>query len=194
MSRKEGSQPKKRKVRNKRYDPTRYAEKPPRMSLQTAEEIKGMYRDVQLAVELRLHRGEFERPDVLNLGSTILLATFCLYRGYGVDGEYIAGEYGAEWVAMQEAFKRYSDRTVETGSYTCKADELDAIRAGLEVAGEVINACIDADPVRVSELFLCTEDLHDLPEDVHKRTHWLDVKLEKIRRWRTRLGFKASEA
>lgn len=121
--------PKPKKKRTKRYDPTRYAEKPPMMSWQTAEEIKAMYRDVQLAVELRLHRGEF-----------------------------------------------------------------DAIRAGLEVAGEVINACIDADPVRVSELFLCTEDLHDLPEDVHKRTHWLDVKLEKIRRWRTRLGYEASEA
>lgn len=186
--------PKPKKKRTKRYDPTRYAEKPPMMSRQTAEEIKAMYRDVQLAVELRLHRGEFERPDVLNLGSTILLATFCIYRGYGIDAETIIVNYGDEWVAMQEAFKRYSDRTVETGSYTCKADELDAIRSGLEVAGEVISACIDADPVRVSELFLCTEDLHDLPDDVHKRTHWLDVKLEKIRRWRTRLGLKASEA
>lgn len=112
--------PKPKKKRTKRYDPTRYAEKPPRMSLQTAEEIKGMYRDVQLAVELRLHRGEFERPDVLNLGSTILLATFCLYRGYGVDGEYLVGEYGTEWVAMQEAFKSFSQRAEKRGALPAK--------------------------------------------------------------------------
>lgn len=185
--------PKLKKRRTKRYDPTRYAEMPPQMSLQTAEEIKGMFRDVQLAVELRLHRGQFEEPDVLNLGSTILLATFCLYRGYGVDGEHLVIEYGTEWVAMQEAFKSFSKRAEKTGCFTCTAHELDAIRNGLEIVGDVINACLDVDPVRVSELFLVTEDLSDFPQDARERMRWLDHRLEQTRRRLTKTRLAAKE-
>lgn len=62
---------------------------PRMMPLADLNEIKAEYRNVELAVELRLHTGAFTKEDLLNLGSMILLGTFVMYRGYGLEHEFV---------------------------------------------------------------------------------------------------------
>lgn len=175
--------PKTKKPR-KVYDPKRWPKAPRRISAKDVSEIKAAYRNVELAVELRLHTGAFTKDDLLNLGSMILLGTFVMYRGYGLEHEYCILTYGEEWVAMQEAFKTYKDRALRTGSYACTGDELKALRDGVEIAGTIIQKALDADPIRVAELWIATEMSDDMPAKASEGLKWLDRKLQEIHRYR----------
>lgn len=175
--------PKTKKPR-KVYDPNRWPKAPRRISAKDVSEIKAAYRDVELAVELRLHTGAFTKEDLLNLGSMILLGTFVMYRGYGLEHEYCILTYGEEWVAMQTAFKSYKKRALRTGSYAVTGDELKALRDGVEIAGTIIQKALDADPIRVAELWIATEMSGDMPEKASEGLKWLDRKLQEIHRYR----------
>lgn len=176
----------KSKSPRKAYDPTRWS-RPRRVLLSTdVEEIKSVYRNVELAVEFRLHTGEFTRADVLNLCSFMILATFVMYRGYGLESHFVVGTYGPEWIAFQSAVGSFKKRSQETGSYTVTGDELKAIRDGMELAGTFIEKALDTDPDRVAELWILTEMSNDMPSDAVKGLKWMDRKLREIRRWRRR--------
>lgn len=175
--------PKTKKPR-KVYDPQRWPKAPRRISAKDVSEIKAAYRNVELAVELRLHTGAFTKEDLLNLGSMILLGTFVMYRGYGLEHEYCLVTYGQEWVEMQEAFKTYKERALRTGSYACTGDELKALRDGVEIAGTIIQKALDADPIRVAELWIATELSGDMPAKASEGLKWLDRKLQEIHKYR----------
>ena len=175
--------PKTKKPR-KVYDPNRWPKAPRQISAKDVSEIKAAYRNVELAVELRLHTGAFTKEDLLNLGSMILLGTFVMYRGYGLEHEYCILTYGEEWVAMQTAFKSYKERALRTGSYAVTGDELKALRDGVEIAGTIIQKALDADPIRVAELWIATEMSGDMPEKASEGLKWLDRKLQEIHRYR----------
>jgi hypothetical protein len=175
--------PKTKKPR-KAFDPHRWRKSPRIMSAKDVDDIKAAYRNVELAVELRLHTGGFTKDDLLNLGSMILLGTFVMYRGYGLEHEYCILTYGQEWVAMQEAYKTYKDRALRTGSYACTGDELKAIRDGVEIAGTMIQVALNADPIRVAELWVLTELSGDMPQKASEGLKWMDRKLKEIRRFR----------
>lgn len=168
----------------KAFNPGRWRKMPRMMPLADLKEIKSAYRNVELAVELRLHTGDFTKEDLLNLGSMILLGTFVMYRGYGLEHEYCILTYGEEWVAMQEAFKTYKERALRTGSYACTGDELKALRDGVEIAGTIIQKALDADPIRVAELWIATEMSDDMPAKASEGLKWLDRKLQEIHNYR----------
>lgn len=176
----------KSKSPRKAYDPTRWSRPHRVLSAHDVEEIKSVYRNVELAVEFRLHTGEFTREDVLNLCSFMLLATFVMYRGYGLESHYVIGTYGPEWITFQGAVGSFKKRTQETGSYAVTGDELKAIRNGMELAGTFIEKALDTDPDRVAELWILTEMSDDMPSDAAKGLKWMDRKLREIRRWRRR--------
>lgn len=175
--------PKTKKPR-KVYDPNRWPKAPRRISAKDVSEIKAEYRNVELAVELRLHTGAFTKEDLINLGSMILLGTFVMYRGYGLEHEYCILTYGEEWVAMQTAFKTFKERALRTGSFAVTGDELKALRNGVEIAGTIIQKALDADPIRVAELWIATEMSGDMPEKASEGLKWLDRKLQEIHRYR----------
>ena len=85
---------------------------------------------------------------------------------------------------MQEAFKTYKDRALRTGSYVCTGDELKALRDGVEIAGTIIQKALDADPIRVAELWIATEMSDDMPAKASEGLKWLDRKLQEIHNYR----------
>lgn len=173
--------PKTKKPR-KVYDPNRWPKAPRRISAKDVSEIKAAYRNVELAVELRLHTGAFTKDDLLNLGSMILLGTFVMYRGYGLEHEFCVLTYGEEWVAMQVAFKTFKERALRTGSFAVTGDELKAIRNGIEIAGTFIRIALDEDPRQVMALWILTEMSGDMPENATEGLKWMDKKLKDIHR------------
>lgn len=164
------------------YDPNRWPKAPRRISAKDVSEIKAAYRNVELAVELRLHTGAFTKDDLLNLGSMILLGTFVMYRGYGLEHEFCVLTYGEEWVAMQVAFKTFKERALRTGSFAVTGDELKAIRNGIEIAGTFIRIALDKDPRQVMALWILTEMSGDMPENATEGLKWMDKKLKEIHR------------
>lgn len=107
-----------------------------------------------------------------------------MYRGYGLEHEYCILTYGEEWVAMQTAFKTFKERALRTGSFAVTGDELKALRNGVEIAGTIIQKALDADPIRVAELWIATEMSSDMPEKASEGLKWLDRKLQEIHRYR----------
>lgn len=174
----------KSKKPHKHYDPRRYAKRR-MMRLKDLQEMKAAYTAVELAVELRLHTGEFTKDDILNLGSFITLATFILYRGYGLESVFCVETYGDEWIAMQKAYTSYRDRFNSTGSPVVTGDELNAIRNGVAIAGTIIQAALDKDPLRVALLFLITENCESMPTHSGKASLvWLDQQIKKYQHLR----------
>lgn len=112
----------------------------------------------------------------------ILLGTFVMYRGYGLEHEFCVLTYGEEWVAMQVAFKTFKERALRTGSFAVTGDELKAIRNGIEIAGTFIRIALDEDPRQVIALWILTEMSGDMPENATEGLKWMDKKLKEIHR------------
>lgn len=178
--------PKSKKPR-KKHQEGRWVENQVRISQATNNRLKALNTDVELAVEYRLPRGNFTAMDVQNLSTFIALATFLLYVGYGVDLEFVISTYGGKWTRMQEAFESYQARAKRTGRFIATAKELNDIRDGVEVAGTVIQKALDADPVRVLDVFCVTMKRDQMPAAAGEKAKWLEIELKRSIEQRKRL-------
>ena len=157
--------PKSKKNRDKHYNPRRWLRAPQTFSPASLAQVKDDYRRIELAVELKLHTGQLTRNDVAHIHQMITLVTFCLYAAYGIESDYVIETYGEEWVKLQTAVKAFEER-----------------------AGTVLNAALDADPVRVLDIFMVSEDLDDMPAKAVDRVKWLNRKLAHFRDLRKKCG------
>lgn len=173
--------PKPKKKRTKHYNPKKFLKAPQTFTEASLAQVKDDYRRIELAVELKLHTGQLTRNEVAHIHQMITLVTFCLYAAYGIESDYVIETYGEEWVKLQTAFKAFEDRGEKLGHYTATAAEIDAIRNGIQIAGVVLNAALDADPVRVLDIFMVSEDLDDMPVKAVDRVKWLNRKLAVYR-------------
>lgn len=180
--------PRSKKNRDRHYNPRRWLRAPQTFSPASLAQVKDDYRRIELAVELKLHTGQLTRNEVAHIHQMITLVTFCLYAAYGIDSDYVIETYGEEWVKLQTAFKAFEERGEKLGHYTATASEIDAIRNGVQIAGTVLNAALDADPVRVLDIFMVSEDLDDMPAKAVDRVRWLNRKLAHFRDLRKKCG------
>ena len=180
--------PKPKKKRTKHYNPKKFLKAPQTFTEASLAQVKDDYRKVELSVELKLHTGQLTRNEVAHLHQMITLVTLCLYAAYGIESDYVIETYGEEWVKLQTSFKTFEDRGEKLGHYTATAAEIDAIRNGIQIAGVVLNAALDADPVRVLDIFMVSEDLDDMPVKAVDRVKWLNRKLAVYRDIRKKCG------
>lgn len=62
--------------------------------------------------------------------------------------------------------------------------EIKAAYRNVEIAGTIIQKALDADPIRVAELWIATEMSDDMPAKASEGLKWLDRKLQEIHRFR----------
>lgn len=148
--------------------------------LQAANEVKSAFLDIDLVVEIKLPRGNCSRSDVQHIRDYVNLASALLEVGYGFDKEFFREMYAGDWARLQDALHSYYGRFLKTGSTTASGNELNALRNGIELAGAVINAALDSDPVRVYRTYIVIKKITDdvlLPRKVN-----MDVLTEQMRR------------
>lgn len=180
--------PKPNKKRTKHYNPTKYLKAPQTFTEASLAQVKEDYRRIELAVELKLHTGQMSREEMVHLHKMVTLVTFCLYAAYGIDSDYCIETYADEWVALQKAVSSLEKRGEKLGHYTATGDEVEAIRNGIQIAGVVLNAALDADPVRVLDIFMVSEDMDDMPAKAVDRVTWLNRKITHYRELRKKCG------
>ena len=68
-------------------------------------------------------------------------------------------QYDEQWARMQAGFHSFYGRVLERGIFTATAEELNAIRDGLVIADAIVNAALDADPIRVARTWAAVQQI-----------------------------------
>lgn len=131
----------------------------PLIPLEAVEKVKAEMREIDLVAEIKLPRGTMNMDDVQRVREYINLATALTEVGYGIDHDFVREKYGAQWEAMQEGFHSFYGRVLKRGIYTATASELNAIRDGLMIADAIVNAALDADPIRVARTWAAVQQV-----------------------------------
>lgn len=111
--------------------------------------IKGMFRDCELIAHMKMGNGTMTEDDIQCLRDFINFATILIYAGKAIDRDAFLEQFGDEWVRLQDAFHDYYGRFIRKGTNTPTGDELRAIRSGVSIAGQIIQAELE------SEMFWC---------------------------------------
>lgn len=111
--------------------------------------IKGMFRDCELIAHMKMGNGTMTEDDIQCLRDFINFATILIYAGKAIDRYAFLEQFGDEWVRLQDAFHDYYGRFIRKGTNTPTGDELRAIRSGVSIAGQIIQAELE------SEMFWC---------------------------------------
>lgn len=131
----------------------------PLIPLEVVEKVKDEMRDIDLIAEIKLPRGTMSMDDVQRVREYINLATALTDVGYGIDHDYVHEQYDEQWARMQAGFHSFYGRVLERGIFTATAEELNAIRDGLVIADAIVNAALDADPIRVARTWAAVQQI-----------------------------------
>lgn len=153
--------PKNKKPRKKYH--TRFVR--PLIPLEQVEKVKAEMREIDLIAEIKLPRGTMNMDDAQRLREYINLATALIEVGYGIDRDFVHEKYDEDWKVLQEGFHSFYSRIVDRGIFTATASELNAIRDGLMIADAVVNAALDADPIRVARTWAALQQIVEEGED-----------------------------
>lgn len=149
------------KKRNKKYQPGRWNESALFINRQALAELKETFTDIELAVETKLPYGKFTMHDVQQLRDFINLATALTYVGHRVDSDYVEELYGEEWTQLQNAFHTFYEKAYTKGCFTCNANELNAIRGSMDIAGHIVRDALDHNAHWTLQVFMGMKEITD---------------------------------
>ena len=85
-------------------------------------------------------------------------ATTLVFAGKAIARDVFLREFGKDLEAFQKAFHTYYGRFIDKGTVTATGDELRAIRAGVSIAGQLIEAELNAEMFWCLKCFLWMKD------------------------------------
>lgn len=120
--------------------------------------IKEMFQNCELIAHMKMGNGTMTEDDIQCLRDFINFATILIYAGKAIDRDAFLEQFGDEWVRLQDAFHDYYGRYIRKGTNTPTGDELRAIRSGVSIAGQIIQAELDAEMFWCIRCFLWMKD------------------------------------
>lgn len=143
--------PSSKKPRKKRQPGrwTQYALFLPQKSIDGLQEI---FTNIEALVEITLPTGKLRTTDIYMMRDYLNLGTALLHLGNHIRPG-LSDEIEKEWDAMTDAFGALYRRQGETGSATCYAHEISALRDGFSLLGQVIRAEFEREPAWVLDVF-----------------------------------------
>ena len=117
------------------------------------KDLNNIFLNIELITEMKLHRGECTIDDVYLIRDYLNFATMLVYAGRNIDEHIFEADYGADWVRVQDGFHTFYGKACHDNCFTCTASELEAIRKGVEIAGQIINAEIETEPAWCFKVF-----------------------------------------
>ena len=117
------------------------------------KDLNNIFLNIELITEMKLHRGECTIDDVYLIRDYLNFATMLVYAGRNIDEHIFEADYGAEWLRVQDGFHTFYGKACHDNCFTCTASELEAIRKGVEIAGQIINAEIETEPAWCFKVF-----------------------------------------
>ena len=116
------------------------------------ERLKELFTNIECIVEVKLPRGTCNMDDVRMMRDMLNLATALLHLGHHMVDD--ASELvRPEWKALQDAFCAFYKRAQEERKFTCYASEINAMREGFEIAGQIVRDEFEREPAWVLDCF-----------------------------------------
>lgn len=122
------------------------------------DSIKNIFRRCETVVHMKIGYGEMTEDDIQCLRDVLNFATTLVFAGKAIDREVFLREFGKDLEEFQKAFHTYYGRFIDKGTVTATGDELRAIRAGVSIAGQLIEAELNAEMFWCLKCFLWMKD------------------------------------
>jgi hypothetical protein len=147
------------------------------------DRLREMFADIECVVEIKLPRGTCTLQDVYMMRDYLNLGTTLLHLGHHVQEKYVeAVEH--DWRTMQDAFETFYKRAMKQHCFTCYASEINVLRDGFILLGEVILAEFEREPAWVLDCFYGLTEFLDRGEGKRVSVD-MDVLEANIRRIRS---------
>lgn len=144
--------PKSKSTRGKKYVPGRWHQYATYLPQTSIDGLKDIFANIECLVEITLPTGKLSTTDLYMMRDYLNLGTALLHLGNHVRPE-LKEEVDEEWNAMTDAFGELYRRQGKTGSATCYAHEINALRRGFSLLGKVISAEFEREPAWVLDVF-----------------------------------------
>lgn len=136
----------------KSYQPGRWKQYAMYLPAKSINGLKDIFANIECLVEITLPTGKLSTTDLYMMRDYLNLGTALLYLGKHIRPE-LKEEVDAEWDAMTDAFGELYRRQGKTGSATCYASEITALRDGFTLVGQVIREEFEREPAWVLDVF-----------------------------------------
>lgn len=146
------------------------------------DRLRNIFANVSLCVEYKLPRGTMTLDDVCMLRDYVNLGTALSITGHHFDVASFESETREKWLRFQRGFHSYYQDAIHKNRFTCTAEELEAIREGCVIAGQMFTLEMEKEPAWVFSNLLYIKDVTCKPnaKTVECDTTTLEDQIRKI--------------
>jgi len=114
--------------------------------------LKSLFTKMELITEITLPTGKCKKEDVDAMGDFVNLGFTLLHFGNYIEPT-LKTTADKEFADLFQSFSNLYERSERTGSMTCYASELNGIRDGMAVIGDIVREEFEREPAHVLDCY-----------------------------------------